>query len=457
MCFLYKNNWFGKFDDVQLPFYKENPTYYINKDIYTLKKEAFDKLVNWAEADSLKIYKDEAGRPIKSIYGDVKWPVAMFVYYAIMNYEQPETIGEDGTAVHKTGWKYFGYLNRFLTKQASSSSKLSMENVMIQSLSEYFDRDFTQLFDRVGISLGNVQTQIALQKEHVEKRIWQSNPMDRGKTIDEFDGKVFQTSAGTGYVPYPHIRSAWQAVAYSDGMKKASNYCWRSTTVSPYALFDGVRDSYWESYYDRYSTYKDEDGNEHQAYYQDSVYFKAKTPQLPYDIVIRPRTDEESDNAVLSKLDGFYYAAGYKIQSSVYGKMDGKGEFTYRPQAIRVYVTTDNLAYEEHDTLFTNIQDIKWTLAYDSRKELESGKQQFWPDRWNTFYVEFDRSYTNVTGIRLEFPEKSHTEPSRPAYLDDLNEDGTPKYPNRPKAPNYELEKIQRFGEFGTYYYKQER
>ena len=56
-----------------------------------------------------------------------------------------------------------------------------------------------------------------------------------------------------------------------------------------------------------------------------------------------------------------------------------------------------------------------------------------------------------MTGIRLEIPEKSHEEPTRPAYL---TED---KFPNRPKEPNWNLERIHMFGEFGTYYYKEDR
>lgn len=445
--FLYKHNWWGKSDQIELPsFYEENKV--IKNRSYILKSSAFDHLVSWAEADSCKIYSDEAGRPVKEDYdSEERWPAALFFCSSILQYKQE--------AEQKDGWKYFGYLNRFLLEEAKKSSlvRMKLEDVMLKCLTDYFGRDFSQLFDRVGMAVSDVRRQESLEKPHVEQCIWMFNPLKRNEPVSDFDGKVFQTKAGTGYTPNHHLRSEWEAVAYSKGWKH-NNYNWRGKDQNtPYALFDGNRGTMWESYYDRYETYT-EDGWTYQAFYGDKVYYKAQTPELPYSIVIQP------GETSLPVLDGIYMAAGYRLAKSAYSEdvrtATGEknwGEYSFRPQRIRVYVTQDPLEYHYQDSTFVSIENITWNQVYDSddEKGLSPDKRQFWPDRYNTFYVEFARRYTNVTGIRLEIPENSHKEPARPDYL---TED---KFPNRPKEPNRNLERIHMFGEFGTYYYKEDR
>ena len=276
------------------------------------------------------------------------------------------------------------------------------------------------------------------------------NPLKRNEPVADFDGKVFQTKAGTGYTPNRHLRTEWEAVAYSKDWKH-NNYNWKDKKT-PYALFDGDRGTMWESYYDRYQTYT-ENGYTYQAFYGDKIYYKAQTPELPYSIVIQP------GETSLPVLDGIYMAAGYRLSNSVYSgdvkTATGKdwGQYSFRPQRIRVHVTHDPLEYHYQDSTFVSVENINWTLVYDSdnEKALSPDKKQFWPDRYNMFYVEFDKRYTNVTGIRLEIPEVSHEEPDRPDFL---TED---KFPGRPLAPNKNLERIHMFGEFGTYYYKEDR
>lgn len=441
--FLYKNNWWGVSDQVELASFYEN-SQVIKKNTYTLKSIAFDKLASWASADSCKIYSDESNRPTSDEYGGNNWPAALFIYSSILQYKQEDE--------NKDGWKYFGYLNRFLTEEAKKGqlARMNLQDAMLQCLTDYFERDFSQLFDRTGIEVGDIRRQDALEKPHVEKCIWQFNPLKKDEPMADFDGKVFQTKSGTGYTPYRHLRSEWEAVAYSDNWKH-NNYNMRDKKT-PYALFDGNRATMWESNYDRFATYT-EDGYTYQAFYGDSVYYKAKTPKLPYSVVIQP--GEES----LAVLDGIYMAAGYKLGSSVYsGDMNSLGiknwgQYSYRPQRICVYVTHDPLEYHYQDSTFVDIQNINWTQVYDSRDEqtLSPDKKQFWPDRYNMFYIEFAQRYTNVTGIRLEIPEVSHHEPARPSYL---TED---KFSRRPKEPNRNLERIHMFGEFGTYYYKEDR
>lgn len=436
--FLYKNNWWGQTGQIELPsFYEDQKA--IKKKSYTLKPSAFERLISWAQADSCKIYSDEASRPTAEEYGGVHWPVALYIYSSILQYKQD--------AEQKDGWKYFGYLNRFLLEEAKKNmGKMNMQDAMLKCLTDYFDRDFSQLFDRVGIAIADARRKEALEKPHVEKCIWMFDPLSHDKQVDDFDGKAFQTRVGTGYIPNHHLRNEWEAVAYSKDWKH-NNYNWRDRKT-PYLLFDGDCQSMWESYYDRYSTYT-KDGKTYQAFYGDSVYYKAQTPELPYSIVIQPGA------TALPVLDGIYMAAGYRLSSSVYAGDAKTGDwwYSFRPQRICVYVTHDPLEYHYQDSTFVNIEKISWQPIYDSNDEKSLGpdKKQYWPDRYNTFYVEFDKRYIDVTGIRLEIPEISHKEPARP---EDMTEE---EYPKRPKEPNWNLERIHMFGEFGTYYYKEER
>ena len=47
---------------------------------------------------------------------------------------------------------------------------------MLTCLTTYFERDFSQLFDRWGIMVGDSQRVEAAKCKHVEKRIWDYNP-----------------------------------------------------------------------------------------------------------------------------------------------------------------------------------------------------------------------------------------------------------------------------------------
>ena len=108
----------------------------INTTQYNLNADEFENLVSWAKADSCKIYSDEAKRPSKS--GNDYWPAALTFYSAILSYKQEDT-GKDG-------WKYFAYLNRFLSNEGQNVSifnRLSMSEAMLTCLSHYFERDFT--------------------------------------------------------------------------------------------------------------------------------------------------------------------------------------------------------------------------------------------------------------------------------------------------------------------------
>lgn len=160
----------------------------INTTQYNLNADEFENLVSWAKADSCKIYSDEAKRPSKS--GNDYWPAALTFYSAILSYKQEDT-GKDG-------WKYFAYLNRFLSNEGQNVSifnRLSMSEAMLTCLSHYFERDFTPLFDRYGIEISDKMRAEALQYKAVEKRIWEHNPL-KGNDTSDFDGKVFYTKSG---------------------------------------------------------------------------------------------------------------------------------------------------------------------------------------------------------------------------------------------------------------------
>ena len=117
-----------------------------------------------------------------------------------------------------------------------------------------------------------------------------------------------------------------------------------------------------------------------------------------------------------------------------------------------VEVTNDQLSYDDIDTLYTNIKDIQWKRVYDSKDDPKGGKvngQQFWPDRRNTFYVEFARQ-SGVTGIRLIMDTDSHVAKDRPANFP------VEEKPNRPEFANKYLNRIQKIAEFGTFYFKED-
>ena len=89
---------------------------------------------------------------------------------------------------------------------------------------------------------------------------------------------------------------------------------------------------------------------------------------------------------------------------------------------------------------------------YDSKDDPKGGKvngQQFWPDRRNTFYVEFARQ-SGVTGIRLIMDTDSHVAKDRPANFP------VEEKPNRPEFANKYLNRIQKIAEFGTFYFKED-
>ena len=111
-------------------------------------------------------------------------------------------------AEQKEGWKYFAYLNRFLLEDSQKSiGQMNLQDAMLKCLTDYFERDFSQLFDRVGIEVSDIRRQEALDKPYVEKCIWMFNPLKRNEPVADFDGKVFQTKAGTGYTPNHHFRT----------------------------------------------------------------------------------------------------------------------------------------------------------------------------------------------------------------------------------------------------------
>lgn len=442
--FLYKHGWWGNQQDAKLFAYKlfGRDQKVINTTQYNLNADEFENLVSWAKADSCKIYSDEAKRPSKS--GNDYWPAALTFYSAILSYKQEDT-GKDG-------WKYFAYLNRFLSNEGQNVSifnRLSMSEAMLTCLSHYFERDFTPLFDRYGIEISDKMRAEALQYKAVEKRIWEHNPL-KGNDTSDFDGKVFYTKSGK--TPFRHLRSEWTAVAYSGTGEdlKASNYgyVYESRAIkynTPFNLFDGDRSTLWQSYSDLYEEYTDENGDKHYPYKIDNLYYNAKAPDLPYTIVIQPGESRSID------LDGVYMAFGFTEVNGIYNSdVKDYDKYAFRPQHIIVEVTSTPLEYNDVDTIYTNIQQVQWKQVFDSDRDPKgTPSQQFWPDRSNLFYIELDQKATNVTGIRLTMDRESHIAKDRPANFP------ADEKPNRPEFTNKYLNRIQKIAEFGTFYFNE--
>lgn len=458
--FLYKNRWWGETNTSRVFSGKKQGTNVMASTSYQLMSSAFDHLSAFARADSSKIFNDEAKRVVKEDYGGdgVTWPAVFSIFSSILSYKQVDT--------DKDGWKFFGYFNRFLSKQSEvfpTSRRLNLQDAMLSCLTTYFERDFSQVFDRWGIMVGDVQREEAVKYNHMEKCIWDYNPFKRNETTI-YDGKAFQTLSGK--YPYLHSRSDWAVVAYSgegDNLKP-KNYSYNFTGNkhltnlddnpdkynevfrSPYNLFDSDRGTIWSSYHDPYTDVKWFDGEQKYAFKVDKLYYEAETPEYPYSLVIQP------GNAGIN-MDGVYMAFGYQPEASIYnGDVKDYQTYDFHPQHIIVEVTNSPLEYDDIDTLYTNIEEIQWKRVYDSKNDPKGGKengQQFWPDRCNTFYIEFAEKQVGVTGVRLVMDTDSHVAKDRPDNFP------TEEKPNRPKLANKYLNRIQKIAEFGTFYFKE--
>ncbi len=145
--FLYKNNWWGETNTSKLFSGRKQGTNVMASTSYQLMSSAFTNLAAFANADSCKIFNKNVGESVESDYGSAQTSPAVFSFFsAILSYKQVDT--------DKDGWKYFGYLNRFLKKQSElfpTSRRLNIQDAMLTCLTTYFERDFSQLFDRWGI------------------------------------------------------------------------------------------------------------------------------------------------------------------------------------------------------------------------------------------------------------------------------------------------------------------
>lgn len=437
--FLFKNGWWNN-QNADVLSYRAggSNSSIINATTYKLTAGAFDNLISFAKADSCKIYKDDAKVPNNN-----HWSAALSIYSAILSYKQEDT--------GKNGWKYFGYLNRFLveeSKQLVITKRLPMADAMLTCLTTYFERDFTQLFDRWGINISDDKRVEAIKYKSVEDCIWEYNPLEKNN-VPAFDGKVFYVRSGK--TPFRHVRTEWTAAAYSgEGENlKPSNYNYKNKNT-PFNMFDGDRNTLWESYYDPYQEYKDESGNIFYPFKIDSLYYKATTPDYPYTVVVQPGEDQRID------VDGVYMAFGKTEEESIYnadmknimGDKYNYDKYFFRPQHIIVEVTNTPLEFNDVDTIYTNVQSIVWKKVYDSDYDLKgTSQQQFWPDRSNTFYIEFDQKEIGVTGIRLTMDKDSHKAKDRPADFP------VAQRPKRPEFANKYLNRIQKMGEFGTFYF----
>ena len=141
--------------------------------------------------------------------------------------------------------------------------------MLLHALTEYFDRDFTPLFDHWGIEVSDFEENLARQKEMIDKCIWQHNPLSPDKVIADYDGRVGYTLSGKR--PYHHDRANWVAVAYSGKETTWAPGNYRKESM-PANLFDGRRNTWWESYYDAYQVYADEDGVIHYPFKGEKIY-----------------------------------------------------------------------------------------------------------------------------------------------------------------------------------------
>ncbi|MDR1716093.1 MAG: M60 family metallopeptidase [Prevotella sp.] len=430
--FLYKNNWWNG-DNRIVQQYKVGGTQVMMQgNSYELTGSNMDKLVSYASADTCKLYYPDAAVVESNAYVNA----AFAVFADIISYQQTTP---EGKTIN--GWTFLGEYNRQIAKAVNLSSnqqpnRTGMVNGLLSTMTTYFNRDFTSLFDRWGLEISDQARETAVDKVHIEKKIWKHNLLTKDP-VDDYNGEVFYTASGKN--PLRHIRTAWRTSAYSGTGASLLSYNWKEGQ-SPFNLFDGDSNTLWESDYDAYKDYTDEAGMQHYAYHTDSLYYKATTPGYPYTVVISPGASG------LSKADGFYFAFGNTNEASIYNADISDFDFwNYHPQHVIVEVTSSPLEYNENDSIFDNIATLPWTPVYDSNHD---SYLQFKRERNNLFFIDFASAQTNIRGIRLIFDRDSHTAKDRPSWFPEAEK------PKRPEFANRYLNRIQKVGEFGTYYYK---
>lgn len=143
--------------------------------------------------------------------------------------------------------------------------------------------------------------------------------------------------------------------------------------------------------------------------------------------------------------------SGFTEVAGIYNKdVKDYDKFGFSPKHLIVEVTRTPLEYNDVDTLYTNIENVQWEKVFDSDNDPKgTDEQQFWADRSNLFYIEFDRKLTNVTGIRLVMDRDSHVAKDRPVNFP------VEEKPNRPEFANKYLNRIQKIAEFGTFYFNE--
>lgn len=424
-----KNNWWnGKNYEVQS--YSQSANIMRKGTSYELNVDEIEKFVSFASvSDTCKDYNQDIDNLVES---SSPQKASLVFVSDIINYKQGE----------KDGWKFWGYFNRYIKtiREEPGHSMVKFEDVLLHALTEYFDRDFTPLFDHWGIEVSDFEENLARQKEMIDKCIWQHNPLSPDKVIADYDGRVGYTLSGKR--PYHHDRANWVAVAYSGKETTWAPGNYRKESM-PANLFDGRRNTWWESYYDAYQVYADEDGVIHYPFKGEKIYEKARTPELPYTLIISP-----GNGNLLSRMEGFYLAYGNTLESSIYNTdVPDYDYYSFGPQHIIVEVTTTPLEYDESDEDFYNLESANWEKVYDSDEDTEPARRQFKPELLNKFYIDLPSGHQTVRAIRLTFDRNSHTAKDRPAGWNET------VYPGRPAFTNKNLDRIQKIAEFGTYYY----
>jgi hypothetical protein len=421
--FLYKNGWWNGTNHVVQQYAVGGTQVMRRGSAYEMTADKFQQLISFAAADSCKLYNPNA-----NVAGG--YPYTAFAIFAdIMSYRQEAT--------GKNGWNFFGYYNRLAARNNNYNSR-GMVNGLLNALTVYFERDFTAFFDRWGLEIADDVRASAAAFPPVEKCIWLHDPLTR-EAAPDYDGKVFYTRSGK--MPLRHLRGAWVSTAYSGDGVALEPYNQREG-MSPANLFDNNRNTLWQSHYDDYADYTDGSGIKRFAYHTDSLYYKARTPEFPYTVVIRP------GDVGLERVDGFYLAFGNTTEASIYNAdTSNYDSWTCHPQHVIVEVTSISLSYNESDSIFENLESAIWTRVYDSDNDPPGPDRQFRQEKHNLFYVDLDQTLERVQGIRLIFDRDSHAAKDRPANFP------ADAKPRRPEFANPYLNRIQKVGEFGTYYY----
>lgn len=281
---------------------------------------------------------------------------------------------------HRNNWDFMRNMNLVAKNKLIIDNKGLLGQLnFFKEICDYFEQDFSPLYDRWGIDLPDtIRTYASKEKQYplMDEEIWHYNPLatDPFANVVAFDKSKY---------PRRHDRRKWEAKAFDKDYNDdnhINNHDYDSR-YKPENIIDGDKGSYWESYFK--STYIE--GT------QDPAEYEYETYDFPYYIIVKP---DEPIN-----IDGIYLANG----SERYFNMDGV-RVEYINSGVDPY--SDDVAWQILTSLGWSKYDarLKNERFYDVPKTDGVTAIRLVIDKPNT--IEFDEE---ADPVRVEHESKRHS------------------------------------------------